>query len=95
MALAAAALGPVRSVATIAAPWHFAGFPDDARERLGALWARRAPAVAGARRAADGGAAERLLVRSIPARTVAKFEAFAALEGAAARTFVHAGGLGQ
>ena len=68
MALAAAQLGPARSVATIAAPWHFGGFPDEARADLARLWAAAQPTVAGARPAADGGAAMRLLEpRSRPA----------------------------
>src|SRR4051812_24750932 len=45
MALAAAQLGPVRSIATLAAPWHFNGFLADSREQLGALWAGAQPAV--------------------------------------------------
>jgi polyhydroxyalkanoate synthase len=87
MALAAAQLGPARSVATIAAPWHFNGFPEDSRERLGALWAGARPA------AATLGVLPMEVLQSAfwsldPARTVAKFEDFAALEGEAARTFV-------
>ena len=62
MALAAARPAPARSVATIAAPWHFAGFPDEARGRRSRGSGPSAqPTVAGARPAADGGAAERLL----------------------------------
>lgn len=89
MALGAAALTQVRAVATIAAPWRFAGFPDDARAMLARLWD-------GAR-----GTAERLGLLPMealqsafwsldPARTVAKFEAFAALapDSRAARAFV-------
>jgi poly[(R)-3-hydroxyalkanoate] polymerase subunit PhaC len=87
MALAAAQLGAARSVATLAAPWHFSGFPDASRADLARLW--------------DGaqGAVEALGVLPMevlqcafwnldPARTVAKFEAFAALEGAETRIFV-------
>ena len=87
MALAAAQIGPARRVATIAAPWYFNGFPDESRAELGKLWAGARPVV------------ERLGVLPMevlqcafwnldPARTVAKFEAFATLEGAAERTFV-------
>lgn len=87
MALAAAQLGTVRSVATIAAPWHFNGFPDEAREKLARLWADSQPTVA-----ALGLLPMEVLQCAFwnldPARTVAKFEAFAALEGAEARTFV-------
>src|SRR5205085_1045238 len=45
MALAAAQLGPARSVATLAAPWHFKGFPAESREKLAHLWAGAALAV--------------------------------------------------
>jgi polyhydroxyalkanoate synthase len=87
MALAAAQLGPARSVATIAAPWHFNGFPDESRAELGRLWAGARPAVA-----ALGLLPMEVLQSAFwnldPDRTVAKFEAFAALEGAEARTFV-------
>lgn len=78
MALAAAALRPVPAVATIAAPWHFAGFPAAARSALDRLWEASAATV------------DRLGVLPMevlqsafwsldPARTIAKFERFAAL----------------
>jgi polyhydroxyalkanoate synthase len=87
MAVAAAQLGPARSVTTIAAPWHFNGFPDDSREKLGALWAGAEPTVDML------GVLPMEVLQSAfwsldPARTVAKFEDFAALEGEAAQTFV-------
>jgi polyhydroxyalkanoate synthase len=87
MALAAAQLGPARSVATIAAPWHFNGFPDESRAELGRLWA-------GARPTAESLGVLPMEVLQCafwnldPARTIAKFIAFADLEGAEARTFV-------
>jgi polyhydroxyalkanoate synthase len=87
MALAAARLGPVRSVATLAAPWHFNGFPEESREKLGALWTGAEPAVA-----ALGVLPMEVLQSAFwsldPARTIAKFEDFATLEGDAAQTFV-------
>lgn len=87
MALAAAQLGPARSVATLAAPWHFDAFPDEARDKLGTLWAGAQPAVR-----ALGLLPMEVLQCAFwsldPARTIAKFEAFAALEGAEALTFV-------
>jgi polyhydroxyalkanoate synthase len=87
MALAAAQLGAVRSVATLAAPWHFNGFPAESREKLGALWTGARPAVE-----ALGVLPMEVLQSAFwsldPARTVAKFADFAALEGEAARTFV-------
>jgi polyhydroxyalkanoate synthase len=89
MALAGAALAPVRGVATIAAPWRFSGFPDEARARLASLWASARPAATGL------GVLPMEVMQSAfwsldPARTVSKFEAFAALpEGSAkARDFV-------
>jgi polyhydroxyalkanoate synthase len=87
MALAAAQTGPARSVATIAAPWHFEGFPDEARASLAKLWADAGPTVA-----ALGLLPMEVLQCAFwsldPARTVAKFEAFAGLDGEEARTFV-------
>jgi len=87
MALAAAQSGPARSVATLAAPWHFGGFPDEARADLARLWAGARPGVA-----ALGLLPMEVLQCAFwnldPARTIAKFEAFASLEGAEARTFV-------
>jgi polyhydroxyalkanoate synthase len=87
MALAAARAGPARSVATIAAPWHFAGFPDEARAALAKLWADAGPTVA-----ALGLLPMEVLQCAFwsldPARTVAKFEAFATLDGEEAHTFV-------
>ncbi len=38
MAIAAAGLVPVRRLATLAAPWHFARYPPDSRAALGRLW---------------------------------------------------------
>jgi len=87
MALGAARVGPARSVATIAAPWYFNGFPDESRAQLEKLWAGARPT------AASLGVLPMEMLQSAfwnldPARTVAKFEAFASLEGAEARTFV-------
>ncbi len=74
--------GPARarSVATIAAPWHFNGFPDEARADLARLWADAQPTVA-----ALGLLPMEVLQCAFwsldPARTVAKFEAFAGARG--------------
>ena len=38
MSLAAANLVPVRGVVTLAAPWHFARYPDESRAALVRLW---------------------------------------------------------
>ena len=87
MALAAARLGPARSVATLAAPWHFGGFSEESRRDLARLWAGAQPAVR-----ALGLLPMEVLQCAFwnldPARTVAKFAAFASLEGAEAATFV-------
>jgi polyhydroxyalkanoate synthase len=87
MALAAAQMGPARSVATIAAPWHFSGFPEEARADLAKLWEGAQPTVAGL-----GLLPMEVLQCAFwnldPARTIAKFEAFAFLSGEEARTFV-------
>jgi len=45
MAIAAAALRPVRGLALLATPWRFAGFPAAARADLAGLWTRAAPAA--------------------------------------------------
>lgn len=79
MALAAATLAPAARVATIAAPWRFAGYGEAARTAMAEVWTRVAPACA------------RLGVVPIevlqagfwrldPARTIAKYEAVAATE---------------
>lgn len=89
MALAAAARAAPLSLTLIASPWHFAGFGDLTRAEIGALWQAAKPS------------AERLgLVpmevlqtgfwRLDPARTIAKYEAFAQYDPASdlARSFV-------
>jgi polyhydroxyalkanoate synthase len=43
MALAAALLHPVRALALIATPWHFARYPDAARTAMARLWSDAAP----------------------------------------------------
>ncbi|MFN3945350.1 MAG: alpha/beta fold hydrolase [Allosphingosinicella sp.] len=87
MAIGAAALVPARAVVTIAAPWHFGGFPDESRARLAGLWR-------GARPAAEAlGLLPMEVLQSAfwsldPARTVAKFEAFADVPEPEAAAFV-------
>jgi polyhydroxyalkanoate synthase len=91
MALAAAALRPdaVRGTALLAAPWRFAGFPEDARAGMAAIWRQT-----GAAADAIGMLPMEVLQASFwqlePARTVAKFERFALLDPSdpAARAFV-------
>lgn len=89
MAAAAAALIPVRSLATIAAPWHFSGFPDASRSRLFDLWAGAQPLVRSL------GILPMEVLQSVfwnldPGRTIGKFETFAEMDRASdkARTFV-------
>lgn len=87
MAAAAARLGPARSLAAIATPWRFAGFGDAARMDLARLWTQARPA-------ADAlGLLPMEVLQSAfwsldPARTIAKFEAFADMAGPAAEAFV-------
>ncbi len=89
MAMDAAQLAPVRSLATLAAPWHFARYPDSSRVALARLWEQ------------SGGASERLGALPMevlqagfwaldPERTVKKFAEFANLNPASdqARRFV-------
>ncbi|HEX8655540.1 MAG TPA: alpha/beta fold hydrolase [Allosphingosinicella sp.] len=87
MALGAARAAAAPAVATLAAPWHFSGFPDEARAKIAALWES-------SRSTADAlGLLPMEVLQSAfwsldPARTVAKFEAFADAEGARAEAFV-------
>ena len=46
LALAAAAQVPVRKLVLLAAPWRFAGYGDDARASMAALWAGIEPIAA-------------------------------------------------
>ena len=87
MAVAAARLTPVRSLVTIAAPWHFSAYPEAARYDLARLWADVRPTV-DALGVLPMEALQNAFWNLDPARTVAKFEAFAGLEGAEAETFV-------
>jgi polyhydroxyalkanoate synthase len=89
MAIGAAAAVEARSVATLAGPWFFSRFPDESRAMLARLWAGTEPAVRSL------GVLPMEVLQSAfwsldPARTVAKFEAFAAMapDSAEARTFV-------
>lgn len=86
MAAAAAQLGPARSLTLLATPWHFAGF-GEARADLARLWTQSRPA------AETLGLMPMEVLQSAfwsldPARTVAKFEAFADMDGDAAAAFV-------
>lgn len=89
MALAAAALTPVRSVATIAAPWRFAAYPAEARAMLLDLW-RRSESAAHSLGVLPMEVLQCAFWGLDPQRTIAKFEAFAGMEpgSAEARSFV-------
>jgi len=87
MALAAAHAARAPAVATIAAPWNFSGFPDEARARLASLWGASRPA-AEALGVLPMEALQSAFWSLDPARTVAKFEAFAAAQGSKAEEFV-------
>ncbi len=87
LALGAAAITPVAGVATIAAPWHFAGY--EGRPAIAASWATVKPAAA-----MLGLLPMEVLQAGFwqldPQRTIAKYEAFADLppDSDAARAFV-------
>lgn len=89
MAAAAACLTPVAGLAMIAAPWHFSGFDAAARARITGLWDAAKPTCR-----AMGLVPMEVLQsgfwRLDPARTIAKYEAFAAMppDSAEARTFI-------
>ncbi|MBW4331317.1 alpha/beta hydrolase [Stakelama sp. CBK3Z-3] len=89
MAAAAAALHPVRALAMIAAPWRFSGFSAQALQEIDSLWHAAEPMC----RSLGLVPMEVLqsgFWRLDPARTVRKFERFAALEPGSptARSFV-------
>ncbi|MEM8695026.1 MAG: alpha/beta hydrolase [Pseudomonadota bacterium] len=79
MATAAAALRTPLSLVTMAAPWRFGGFPDDARDGLTQLWSQAEPM------AKEIGALPMEVLQTgfwklDPARTVNKFEMFGRLD---------------
>ena len=79
MAAAVATIRPVRSLVTLASPWHFAGYPDSDRSMLVGLWAQAQLA------AASLGLLPMEVLQAAfwnldPARTIAKFESFAGFE---------------
>jgi polyhydroxyalkanoate synthase len=89
MALAAAAIEQPRALALIAAPWHFAGFGDEARSGLDALW-RAAEKTAETIGLLPLEVLQAGFWRLDPKRTVEKFVRFAAQahDAAAVRQFV-------
>lgn len=89
MAVAAAALAPAAKLATIAAPWHFSGYPEQARASLRQMWETAQPA------AAMLGVLPMEVLQSAfwsldPERTIGKFQTFATMPPASAeaRAFV-------
>ncbi|HET7817613.1 MAG TPA: alpha/beta hydrolase [Sphingomicrobium sp.] len=89
MAIAAANLVPVERVATLAAPWAFSGYPDEARSALLALWRAAGPA-AQSLHALPMEVLQSAFWSLDPRRTVAKFARLAELDPASpeARRFV-------
>jgi polyhydroxyalkanoate synthase len=89
MALAAAGPSGAPAVAAIAAPWRFSAFPEEARSDLARLW-ESAAATSEALGCLPMEVLQSAFWSLDPARTVAKFEAFAAMaEGSSqARAFV-------
>ncbi|HEX8124126.1 MAG TPA: alpha/beta fold hydrolase [Allosphingosinicella sp.] len=89
MALAAAGPSGAPAVAAIAAPWRFSAFPDDSRSALARLW-EKASATSEALGCLPMEVLQSAFWSLDPARTVAKFEAFATMaEGSPeARGFV-------
>jgi polyhydroxyalkanoate synthase len=79
MAIAAASLAPVERVVTLAAPWHFARYPDTSHAALQDMWRHSEPAAR-----ALGALPMEVLQAAFwsldPERTVDKFAAFGRLE---------------
>lgn len=90
MAVAAAQLRPARSLALIAAPWHFSAYPAESRLGIYRLWEQGGRDAAKALGVLPMEVLQSAFWRLDPARTVAKFEAFADMApgSAEARTFV-------
>lgn len=84
MATAAAALRPPLSLVTMAAPWRFDGFPDEARDGLKMLWENAKP-TAGEIGALPMEVLQTGFWKLDPARTVGKFEMFGKLDPASAK----------
>ncbi|MDY0958047.1 alpha/beta fold hydrolase [Sphingomonas sp. CFBP8993] len=89
LALAAAARSRVAGLAAIAAPWHFSGYDDEARAAMAAQWAAIKP-TSEALGLVPMEALQAGFWRLDPARTIAKYAAFADLDprSEAARRFI-------
>jgi polyhydroxyalkanoate synthase len=84
MAAGAAVLRPPLSLTMIATPWHFAGFPDEARQGLADMWASARP-IAEELGALPMEVLQTAFWRLDPARTVGKFEMFGRIDPASAK----------
>lgn len=89
LAVAAAARSKVAGLAAIAAPWHFTGYGDEARAAMAAQWAGIKP-TSEALGLVPMEALQAGFWRLDPARTIAKYAAFADLDprSEAARRFI-------
>ncbi|WP_232476154.1 alpha/beta fold hydrolase [Flavisphingomonas formosensis] len=89
MAMAAAALRPLRSLALIAAPWRFDGFPQTARDGLSDLW-DQAHSSAETLGLLPMEVLQAAFWQLDPARTIGKYERFGTLDPGSegARAFV-------
>lgn len=89
LAVAAAARSKVAGLAAIAAPWHFTGYGEEARAAMAAQWAAIKP-TSEALGLVPMEALQAGFWRLDPARTVAKYAAFADLDprSEAARRFI-------
>jgi polyhydroxyalkanoate synthase subunit PhaC len=84
MAIAAAALTPVRALALIATPWNFAGFPETARVEQASLW-QTAKLSANILGLMPMEILQSGFWRLDPARTVSKYAEFAAMEAGSSK----------
>jgi polyhydroxyalkanoate synthase len=89
MAIAAANLAPVERVITLAAPWHFAHYPERSHRALQAMW-RQSEASAKSLGALPMEVLQAAFWSLDPRRTVRKFAEFSKLDpqSAMARRFV-------
>ena len=79
LAMAAAARSRVAGIAAIAAPWHFSGYGEEARAAMAAQWAAIKP-TSEALGVVPMEALQAGFWRLDPARTIAKYAAFADLD---------------
>jgi polyhydroxyalkanoate synthase len=79
MALAAAVARPPLALGLIAAPWHFSGFPEFSRAALASLWTQ-ARTTTSALGLLPMEALQSAFWNLDPARTIAKFRAFAGMD---------------